>query len=78
MTSKKPIIASRIPSITNVLEEHEAFFYTPDDIHSLHDTIISVLENREESVRRAERAFEKSLQYTWKQRSLHIVNFVRS
>lgn len=78
MTSKKPIIASRIPSITNVLEEHEAFFYTPDDIHSLHDTIISVLENREESVRRAERAFEKSLQYTWKQRGLHIVNFVRS
>lgn len=76
MTSKKPIIASRIPSIENVLREDEVFFCRPDDVDSLRDTITYVLENPMEATRRAERAFEKSRQFTWRQRSFDIATFI--
>ncbi len=75
MTAKKPIVASRIPSITNVLSEDESFFFTADDPHSLCDTIMSVFNQSEESKRRAENAYKKSYQYTWKARAEGILNF---
>jgi glycosyltransferase involved in cell wall biosynthesis len=69
MTAKKPIVASRIPSITNVLDDSEAFFFKADDPDSLCDTIESTLREYEDATVRALRAHEKSMRYTWKSRA---------
>lgn len=75
MTSKKPIIASRIPSITNILFEQEAFFFTADDSRSLYDTVIATLREPDVSVKKAQAAYQKSFQYTWNARAAGIIEF---
>jgi glycosyltransferase involved in cell wall biosynthesis len=76
MTSRKPIVASSIPSITNVLSPDEAFFFTPDSAHDLQQTIQYVLQNPEESKEKSERAYQKSLHSTWLVRARNIVAFL--
>ncbi len=77
MTAKKPIVASRIPSITNVLTPDMAYFFTADDPRSLRDTIIEVLNDTEEGIQRSVRAYEKSRQHTWLKRAQEIIQFIQ-
>lgn len=76
MTSQKPIVASRIPSIRNVLEEDEAFFFIADDPVSLRDAINEVIGDAKKSEVRANNAYKKSRQYTWVNRAKNILDFV--
>lgn len=76
MTSKKPIIASRVPSITNILTEEEAYFFVPDDAQSLQDTIQKVINEPDSRSEKAERAYQKSKTYTWKNRASDIIQFI--
>lgn len=76
MTSKKPIIASRIPSITNVLTDEEAFFFTADDANDLRDTIIRALHATHEGEEKVARAHKKSSAYTWEGRAQDILNCI--
>ncbi|MCR4285856.1 MAG: glycosyltransferase, partial [Candidatus Kaiserbacteria bacterium] len=69
MTSKKPIVASNVSSITNVLTQEEVSFFTPDDPRSLQEVIVEVLKNPELGERKAVRAYEKSVLYTWHNRA---------
>lgn len=77
MASQKPIVASRIPSITSVLADDEAFFFTADDPESLRDTIHTALTHPKEAHEKALRAHTKSFQYTWKKRAGEILNFLQ-
>ncbi len=76
MTSKKPIIASRIPSITNVLTEDEAYYSIADDAEDLQNVIIAVIADTEGSHKKAERAYQKSLYSTWSERARNIATFL--
>lgn len=76
MTSGKPIAASRIPSITNVLGEDEAFLFTPDNPEDLIRAIREALEENTLAHERAERAYKKSSRYTWEKRAGEIRRFM--
>ncbi len=78
MTAQKPIVASRIQSITNVLSSDEAYFCSADSPHDLQKTIIAALANPVESSQKSERAYQKSLHSTWLLRARSIVTFLTS
>ncbi len=72
MTSGKPIVASKIPSIANILSEEEVFFFEPDDPESLFTIILSAIQNSRDAKERTERAYSKSFKYTWIRRAEEI------
>jgi glycosyltransferase involved in cell wall biosynthesis len=73
MTAKKIIIASRIPSITRVLRDDEAYFFTPDDPVSLCTTINEALKDKDRAKDRMLKAYARSREYTWKARAQGIL-----
>lgn len=75
MASCVPIVASRIPSITTVLSEREAYFFTPDDPVSLRDTVRTALSDIV-AKDKAKRAYQKSKEYTWEKRAESILAFL--
>ena len=78
MTARVPIVASRIPSITNVIGEGETFFFSPDDPVDLERAIKAALSDPNVAREKAERAYEKSSAYTWRKRARVILNFIAS
>jgi len=77
MTSRVPIVASRVPSITNVLPENCAYFFEPDNFQSLSEVIKSVFNDEVSAVsRKTEGALELSKSYTWHMRARSIVLYV--
>lgn len=75
MSSKKVIVASRIPSITHVLNDTEAYFFTADDADDLQRVIKMAILHPEKAEEKAKRAYEKSLHYTWNKRAESILAF---
>jgi glycosyltransferase involved in cell wall biosynthesis len=76
MASRVPIIASKIPSIQNVVSENMVFFFEPDNPKDLAEKIISVLNDRgavKEKVSCSRQEVEK---YTWEKRVGDIINFI--
>ena len=74
MASGRPIVASDIPSIREIVDETMVFFATPDDPRSFADAIQAALSHTDEARRRAERARRQVQQYTWKARARKILN----
>ena len=76
MASGRPIIASDLPSIRNVVDERFVFFFEPDDPKSLAQACIYVLEHGGEARERADVAQEEVKKYTWEKRGEAITNFI--
>jgi glycosyltransferase involved in cell wall biosynthesis len=76
MSSKRPIVASDLPSIREVVNEQIAFFFEPDNPEDLARKIQDVIRDTEESTRRADRAFREAQQYTWEARARAILTFM--
>lgn len=74
MTSQKPIIASRISSIQNIVSDTEVYFFDPDNASDLHDVILSVLQSPDMGRGKALRAYEKSKLFTWEKRAKSIAD----
>ena len=72
MGAHLPIVASRTPALEDVLSEQEAFFYSPDDSSSLHETLLYALDNEQEASMRAERAYQRAQGMSWEQRAEQI------
>jgi glycosyltransferase involved in cell wall biosynthesis len=72
----KPIVASRIPSLTCMLSENEAYFFTPDNPSSLRDTLVHALSGKE-SEKKAQAAYKKGRQFTWSRRAELILNSMK-
>lgn len=70
MTSGIPVVASDLPSIREILDEHTAFLVPPDDAVALAEGIRCAL--AEGSVR-ATNALVRVAEYSWKRRAEHIV-----
>jgi len=76
MASDSPIVASNIPSISEIVSDKEVRFFEPDNGESLKEAINFVLSNREYSKNLVENAKEKVKQYTWEIRAKKILNFI--
>lgn len=78
MASRRPIIASDLPSVREILDESSATFFSSDNARSLADSICFVFANSEESARKASRAFDAVKEFTWEKRAEKILNYVRN
>lgn len=77
MMSKRPIVASNIPSLREVLDETTATFFEPDNPKSLAETIQGVLANPIKAKAKAWRAYEIVLEkYSWDKRAELIKKFI--
>ena len=77
MATGNPIISSDLPSMREILSEKNAFFAEPDDANSLFESIKYVLNNKEESVKRANQALDGVKKYTWIKRAENIMDFIK-
>ena len=76
MASQRPIIASDLPSIREVLDENTGYFFKPDDISSLVGIIDLVLNNESGAREKNRAAFNMVKSFTWQERSRKILNFI--
>ncbi|EMA18467.1 glycosyltransferase family 4 protein [Haloarcula argentinensis] len=76
MAAGRPIIATDIPSLREVLNNSSAYFALPDSSGSLADSIRQVLDDPDAS-KAASHARETVKQYTWKHRAENIVEFLQ-
>lgn len=70
MAAVRPIVASELPSLREILDEDTAFFATPDDPSSLAVTIERAL--GDDGERRATNARERVEHYSWEARATRI------
>jgi len=77
MASKRPIIASDLPSVGEVLNESNAVLVPPDDLEVLAKAIESLVNNQVLSSKLSTQAFEDVKNHTWQKRSESILNFIK-
>jgi glycosyltransferase involved in cell wall biosynthesis len=73
MASHVPIVLSDIPSLRAVLDDTAGYFFTPDDPQALARAVTEALQDRAEAKQKADAAYEKSKQYTWRTRAAAII-----
>ena len=77
LVSQRPILASELPSIRQVLNENTTFFCHPGDPKDLAEKIKYILEHTKEADQKAKAAYRASQKYSWSKRSREIVNFLK-
>jgi glycosyltransferase involved in cell wall biosynthesis len=79
MGARRPIVASDLPSIREVLchEEH-AFLVPSDDPVRLSEGILRITQDVDLAQRLVENAYAEAQNYTWENRAATIVDFIRS
>jgi glycosyltransferase involved in cell wall biosynthesis len=75
MASGVPIIASDLPSLKEVLDENNAYFFKPDDDGSLARVINKVFLEYGKAELKAKKALKDVYQYSWKNRAKNILIF---
>lgn len=76
MASGTPIVASRMPSLQEVLDEKNSIMVLPDNPKSLAEGIKLCLDNSINSKKLAEQARNEVEEYTWKKRAQKIILFI--
>jgi glycosyltransferase involved in cell wall biosynthesis len=76
MATGKPIVASDLPSIREVLDERTATFFEPGNAQDLAAKIAYVKQNPEEAARKARNAFQEVQQYSWERRGEKISHII--
>lgn len=74
MSMKKPIIASNLPSIKEIVSEKEVLFFSPDNSKDLAKKIILLSENQQLQTFLSKNAFNKVKMNTWEIRAKKIIN----
>jgi glycosyltransferase involved in cell wall biosynthesis len=76
MASKTPIIASDLPSLREVLNEENSYFFEANNPESLADSIKVVLGGYDLAKSKADKAYLDVQNYTYEKRAEKIYNFV--
>lgn len=76
MASGTPIVASRLPSLIEVLNDENSTLVTSDDPEDLSRGIVDVLSSSKKSSFMALQALKDVEQYSWKKRAKNILNFI--
>jgi len=74
MASKRPIIASDLPSIREIVSEKEVLFFEPDNPEDLAEKIRILLKDIKLQEDISKNAFEKVKNFTWEKRARNIIN----
>lgn len=77
MSSGRPIIASDLPSLQEVLNDKNAIFFNADNPVSLAETIKKVLANPSATDIITTQALSDVKEYTWEKRAQKIINFIQ-
>ncbi len=78
MASKRPIVASGLPSIKEILNQSNAVLVEPDKAEAIVLAIENLLKNPNLSATIAEQAFNNVQQYSWYKRAESILFFVKN
>src|SRR3989344_4486358 len=78
MASRRPIVATGLPSIREVLSESRAVLVPPGDTERLKEAIKYLLNNPEIGQKLADNAFTAVKEYTWHKRAEKIYQFMIS
>lgn len=78
LPSGRPIVASGTPAIRDVVSEREVYFYQPDNASDLAGRIREALSNSKLSGRKSAAASEKAREYSWDERGLDVLDFIKS
>ncbi len=76
MTSKRPIVASGLPSVKEILNESNAVLVVPDSADALAAGIRKAFGDSGGASQKAEQAYRDVQQYTWDNRAHLILNFI--
>ncbi|MBU2473080.1 glycosyltransferase [Patescibacteria group bacterium] len=77
MASKKPIIASDLPSMREILNENNAILVESDNSQSLAQGIRQALKNQDFSSKISSQAYQDVQKYTWQKRVNNILKFIK-
>jgi glycosyltransferase involved in cell wall biosynthesis len=77
IASGTPVIASDLPSLREILNDTNAFFFRSDDPEDTAKVIKYVFENNAEAKKRADKALIDSLGYSWEERARNIIDFLK-
>src|SRR3989338_7255275 len=75
--SKRPILASNVPSIREILSEREAYFAEPDNEESFAEAMQRILREPSVAQAKAEAAYKIAEDNTWEKRSARILERAR-
>lgn len=78
MSSQRPIVASDLPSIREILNENNAILVKPDSPKNLAEGINQALNNLDFSAEISSRAFQDVQEYSWSKRSKKIISFLNN
>lgn len=76
MASQKPIVASDLPSIREVLNEKNAILVEPDNPKAIEQGIKEILFNPKLSDKISKQSFQDVEKYTWEKRAKNILKFI--
>ncbi len=76
MASGAPIVASRLPSLCEVLSDETAELVLPDDPQALAEGIRTALRDRAASAQKAKKAAEIVVEYSWDKRAQHVLAYI--
>jgi glycosyltransferase involved in cell wall biosynthesis len=78
MASRRPIVASDLPSLREVLRDGEnAILVEPDNPKALAEGIKKVLDDPDLARRISKQAYDEIGKYSWNERAKRIVNFLK-
>ena len=77
MAAERPIVASDLPSLREILNNRNAVFFKPDSPESLATTVKMLLSHEELRETLARQARKDVLEYTWDKRAKKILDFLR-
>lgn len=78
MASGRPIVASDVPALKEVLNTETAYFFVPNDPESLAQAIRSCIDRRSESETKVQKALFEVEKYSWQRRAQSILHFADS
>lgn len=76
MASGRPIVASDLPSIREILSEKNCLFFRPNDANDLAEKIKNIINNKELADKIAEQGYLDAKNYTWEKRAKDIIEFI--
>ena len=78
MASRRPIIASDLPAVREVLDDDSAVFLTKPSAEGIAEAVLGLKSDTAKGQRKAERAFLKVKSLTWEARADDILSFINS
>ena len=76
MASGRPIIATNLPTIKEVLNDNNSLLVKPDNRESLAVGIVKLIEDKELGSRLANNALKDIKEYTWQKRVEKIIKYI--